>query len=115
MTIDIKKVLLLGGGPTNIGHENELDAAAFERLMALKKTGAKIIYVDNNPFSVTSEEIQPANVYVQEVNFQNVINIIDKEKPDAIMATQGGLNAMQIAWQLAESGILASNNISLLG
>lgn len=115
MTIDINKVLLLGGGPTNIGHENELDAAAFERLMALKKTGAKIIYVDNNPFSVTTEEIQPANVYVQEANFQNIVNIIDKENPDAIMATTGGLNGMQIAWQLAESGILASNNISLLG
>ena len=78
MTIDINKVLLLGGGPTNIGHENELDAAAFERLMALKKTGAKIIYVDNNPFSVTTEEIQPANVYVQEANFQNIVNIMAK-------------------------------------
>lgn len=115
MAIDIKKVLLLGGGPTSIGHENELDAAAFERVMALKKTGAQIIYVDNNPFSFASEEIQPANVYVQEVNFQNVINIIDKEKPDAIMATTGGLNAMQIAWQLAESDVLTTNNITLLG
>ncbi|KRL23418.1 carbamoyl-phosphate synthetase, large subunit, oligomerization domain protein [Lentilactobacillus kisonensis DSM 19906 = JCM 15041] len=113
--MDINKVLLLGGGPTNIGHENELDAAAFERLIALKKTGAQIIYVDDNPFSVTSEEIQPANVYVQQVNFKNVVNIVEKEHPDAIMATTGGLNAMQIAWQLSESGVLSSNNVTLLG
>ncbi|WP_056949018.1 ATP-grasp domain-containing protein [Lentilactobacillus kisonensis] len=115
MAMDINKVLLLGGGPTNIGHENELDAAAFERLIALKKTGAQIIYVDDNPFSVTSEEIQPANVYVQQVNFKNVVNIVEKEHPDAIMATTGGLNAMQIAWQLSESGVLSSNNVTLLG
>lgn len=115
MAVDINKVLLLGGGPTSIGHENELDAAAYERLIALKKTGAQIIYVDDNPFSVTSEEVQPANVYVQQVNFKNVVNIIEKEHPDAIMATTGGLNAMQIAWQLSESGVLTSNNINLLG
>ncbi|GEP71269.1 carbamoyl-phosphate synthetase, large subunit, oligomerization domain protein [Lentilactobacillus rapi DSM 19907 = JCM 15042] len=115
MAIDINKVLLLGGGPTSIGHENELDAAAFERLIALRKTGAQIIYVDDNPFSVTSEEIQPANVYVQQVNFKNVVNIIEKEQPDAIMATTGGLNAMQIAWQLSESGVLSANNVTLLG
>lgn len=115
MAIDINKVLLLGGGPTSIGHENELDAAAFERLIALRKTGAQIIYVDDNPFSVTSEEIQPANVYVQQVNFKNVVNIIEKEQPDAIMATMGGLNAMQIAWQLSESGVLSANNVTLLG
>lgn len=115
MAIDINKVLLLGGGPTSIGHENELDAAAFERLIALRKTGAQIIYVDDNPFSVTSEEIQPANVYVQQVNFKNIVNIIEKEQPDAIMATTGGLNAMQIAWQLSESGVLSANNVTLLG
>ena len=115
MAIVFNKVLLLGGGPTSIGHENELDAAAFERLIALRKTGAQIIYVDDNPFSVTSEEIQPANVYVQQVNFKNVVNIIEKEQPDAIMATTGGLNAMQIAWQLSESGVLSANNVTLLG
>ncbi len=115
MAIDINRVLLLGGGPTNIGNENELDAATLARLSALKKNGTKVIYVDNNPFSVTAEEIQPANIYVKEVNFANVTNIINKEKPDAIMATTGGLNAMQVAWQLVESGILKDNNIKLLG
>ncbi len=114
-TTTIKKLLLLGGGPTNIGHENELDAAAYERLLAIKKTGAQVIYVDNNPFSFASEEVQPADVYVQEVNFQNVVNIIEKEKPDAIMPKIGGLNAMQVAWQLAESDVLANYNIQLLG
>lgn len=115
MATNIKKLLLLGGGPTNIGHENELDAAAYERLSAIKRTGAQVIYVDNNPFSFASEEVQPADVYVQEVNFQNVVNIIEKEKPDAIMPKIGGLNAMQVAWQLEESDVLANNNIQLLG
>ncbi len=115
MTTNIKKLLLLGGGPTNIGHENELDAAAYERLTAIKKTGTQVIYVDDNPFSFASEEVQPADVYVQAVNFQNVVKIIEKEKPDAIMPKIGGLNAMQVAWQLEESDVLASHNIQLLG
>lgn len=114
MAKTIKKLLLLGGGPTNIGHENELDAAAYERLQAIKKTGAQVIYIDNNPFSFASESVQAADVYVQEVTFQNVVNIIEKEHPDAIMPKIGGLNAMQVAWQLEESDVL-DNNIDMLG
>ncbi|WP_268913068.1 ATP-grasp domain-containing protein [Lentilactobacillus sp. SPB1-3] len=115
MPLDIKKVLIIGSGPTNVGIENEFDASGLERLSALRKTGAKILLIDNNPFSVMAEEIQAADVFVLEVNFTNVVNIIEREHPDAIMPTNGGLKAMQIAWQLSESGVLAENNVSLVG
>lgn len=111
----INKVLLLGGGPSNIGHENELDAASFERLMALKKMGKQVIYIDDNPYSITSEELQPASVYVLPVTYKNVVDVISKEKPDAIMITTSGLNGIQIGWQLLENGVLDDNNMQLLG
>ena len=115
MPLDIKKILIIGSGPTNVGIENEFDASSFERLAALRKTGAKVLLIDNNPFSVTAEEIQPADVFVSEINFKNVVNVIEKEHPDAILPTIGGLKALQIAWQLFESGVLEDNNITLVG
>ncbi|WP_283678724.1 ATP-grasp domain-containing protein [Lentilactobacillus sp. Marseille-Q4993] len=115
MKQDFKKILIIGSGSSNIGNENEYDAACFETIAAIRKTGAKIVYIDNNPFSVSAEEVQAANVYSLEVNFANVVSVIEKEHPDAVMPTIGGLKAIQIAWQLYESEVLEEQQISLLG
>lgn len=115
MDSNINKVLLLGSGPTQLGIENELDASAFEKLMALKKMGIKVIFINDNPFSVVSEEIQPANVYYQEINFENVKRLIEKEKPNAILPTVSGLNGLQVTWQLIDSGVLERNHVQILG
>ena len=115
MVLHINKLLLVGGGGTEIGTENELDAAAFEKLMAFKKMGTKVIYLDDNPFSVVSDEIQPADVFIQEVNFINVVNLIEKQQPDAILVSVAGLSGQILANQLVEEGILEQNNVSLLG
>lgn len=115
MVLHINKVLLVGSGATSIGNENELDAAAFEKLMAFKKMGTKVLYLDDNPFSVVSDEIQPADVFMQPINLENIVNLIIRQQPDAILFSVAGLKGQALASQLIDSGILEKHQVALLG
>lgn len=111
----IKKVLILGGGPSKIGSETELDAAAFQMMTALKKNGVQVLVIDNNPFSLTLSEVQPANVFIKEINLKNVLDVIKKESPDAILPIAGGLRAIHVTQELLNQGILADLGVRVLG
>ncbi|WP_252893544.1 hypothetical protein [Lentilactobacillus senioris] len=115
MVLHINKVLLVGSGATSIGNENELDAAAFEKLMAFKKMGTKVLYLDDNPFSVVSDEIQPADVFMQPIDLENIVNLIIRQQPDAILFSVAGLKGQALASQLIDSGILEEHQVALLG
>lgn len=111
----IKKVLILGGGPSKIGSETELDAAAFQMMTALKKNGVQVLVIDNNPFSLTLSEVQPANVFIKEINLKNVLDVIKKESPDAIIPIAGGLRAIHVTQELLNQGILNDLGVRVLG
>ena len=111
----IKKVLILGGGPSKIGSETELDAAAFQMMTALKKNGVQVLVIDNNPFSLTLSEVQPANVFIKEINLKNVLDVIKKESPDAIIPIAGGLRSIHVTQELLNQGILADLGVRVLG
>ncbi|MBC6388165.1 carbamoyl phosphate synthase [Lactobacillus kunkeei] len=111
----IKKVLILGGGPSKIGSETELDAAAFQMMTALKKNGIQVLVIDNNPFSLTLSEVQPANVFIKEINLKNVLDVIKKESPDAIIPIAGGLRAIHVTQELLNQGILSDLGVRVLG
>jgi len=112
---DIQKVLIIGGGPTEIGHETELDSATVQVITSFKKQGVRTLVIDNNPFSVALEEIQPTNMYVQAVTTANVRHIIEKDRPDAILPTLGGLLGIRITQELVENGDIANFDVRILG
>ncbi|MCH4123371.1 MAG: ATP-grasp domain-containing protein [Levilactobacillus sp.] len=112
---DIQKVLIIGGGPTEIGHETELDSATVQIITEFKKHGVRTLIIDNNPFSVALEEIQPTNMYVQAVTTANVRHIIEKDQPDAILPSLGGLLGIRIAQELIENGDIGRYGITILG
>ncbi|UQS85373.1 ATP-grasp domain-containing protein [Apilactobacillus apisilvae] len=112
---NIKKVLILGSGPSSIGNETELDAGAFQIMVALKKNGIQTLIMDNNPFSLSMVEVQPANTFVKEINFKNVLAVLKKEQPDAIIPITGGLRAIHITQELLNQGILKELNVEILG
>lgn len=111
----LQKVLIIGGGPTEIGHETELDGATVQILTQFKKRGIRTLVIDNNPFSVALEEIQPTNMYIQAVTTENVRHILAKDKPDAILPTLGGLQSIRIAQELQENGDLTRYGVAVLG
>ncbi|MTV81158.1 carbamoyl phosphate synthase [Secundilactobacillus folii] len=111
----IQKILIIGGGPTEIGHETELDAACVQVIQAFKKQGIRPLLIDNNPFSSALESVQPTNMFIQAVTADNVQRIIEKEHPDAILPTVGGVLAISVIQELQENGVLADNNVQTLG
>ncbi|MFC6274974.1 carbamoyl phosphate synthase [Levilactobacillus tangyuanensis] len=112
---DLQKVLIIGSGPTEIGHETELDSATVQIITRLKKQGIRTSIIDNNPFSVALEEIQPTNMYIQAVTTENVRHILEKDMPDAIIPTLGGLVGIRIVQELIENGDIRRLGITLLG
>ncbi|MFC6254502.1 carbamoyl phosphate synthase [Secundilactobacillus hailunensis] len=115
MDNEIQKVLIIGGGPTEIGHETELDAACVQVIQAFKKQGIRSLLIDNNPFSVALEDVQPTNIFIQAVTANNVQRIIEREQPDAILASVGGVTAISVVQELQENGVLADNDVKTLG
>ncbi|GAX05532.1 carbamoyl phosphate synthase large subunit [Secundilactobacillus pentosiphilus] len=114
-TKEIQKILIIGGGPTEIGHETELDAACVQIIQAFKKQGIRSLLIDNNPFSAALEDVQPTNVFIQAVTADNVQRIIENEHPDAILPTVGGVAAISVIQELQENGVLTDNNVQTLG
>ncbi|MFD1549127.1 carbamoyl phosphate synthase preATP-grasp domain-containing protein [Levilactobacillus fuyuanensis] len=112
---DLQKVLIIGSGPTEIGHETELDSATVQIITGFKKHGVRTLVIDNNPFSVALEEIQPTNMYVQAVTTANVRHIIERDQPDAILPTLGGLLGIRIAQELVENGDIGRFGVTILG
>lgn len=115
MANDIQKILIIGGGPTEIGHETELDSGTVQIIQAFQKLGIRSLLIDNNPFSVALESVQPTNMFIQSVTTENVTRIIEREQPDAILPTAGGVSAISVCQELQETGVLAENNVQLLG
>lgn len=115
MNPTVRKVLILGGGPSKIGNETELDAASFQMMLAFKKHNVQVLVLDNNPYSLTTAELQPANIFIKEINVKNVLDIINKEHPDAIVPISGGLRAVHVTQELINKGIVNQFGIQILG
>lgn len=111
----IQKILIIGGGPTEIGHETELDAACVQIIQAFKKAGIRTFLIDNNPFSAALESVQPSSMFIQQVTAENVQRIIEREHPDAILPTVGGVLAISVIQELQENGVLTDNGVQVLG
>ncbi len=112
---DVKKVLVIGSGPIIIGQAAEFDYAGTQACRALKEEGYEVVLVNSNPATIMTDVNIADRVYVEPVNVQFLESIIKREKPDSLLATLGGQVGLNLAMALDEKGILAANNIRLLG
>lgn len=112
---DIKSILVIGSGPIVIGQAAEFDYAGTQACLALKEEGYRVILVNSNPATImTDTEIADA-VYIEPLTKEFVERIIRKERPDALLPTLGGQTGLNLAVELAESGILEECNVQILG
>jgi carbamoyl-phosphate synthase large subunit len=112
---DINSILVIGSGPIVIGQAAEFDYAGTQACMALKEEGYKVILVNSNPATImTDTEIADA-VYIEPLTLEFVQRIIRKERPDALLPTLGGQTGLNLAVELANSGILDECNVEILG
>jgi carbamoyl-phosphate synthase large subunit len=112
---DIKNILVIGSGPIVIGQAAEFDYAGTQACIALKEEGYRVILVNSNPATImTDTEIADA-VYIEPLTLEFVSRIIRKERPDALVPTLGGQTGLNLAVELAESGVLEECGVEILG
>ncbi|WP_431814387.1 ATP-grasp domain-containing protein [Limosilactobacillus portuensis] len=111
-----KSILIIGAGPNNIQHGDEVDSATYQLATYLRRAGVTTILADNNPFSYSlndSSVIDHSSIGPLTVN--HLIELIEKYQPRAILPTLGNRQAFLLTQELLEKGILRKREIELLG
>lgn len=112
---DIKKIMVIGSGPIVIGQAAEFDYAGTQACLALKEEGYEVILVNTNPATIMTDREIADKVYIEPITLEFVSQILRKEQPDALLPTLGGQTGLNMAIELASSGILDELKIELLG
>jgi carbamoyl-phosphate synthase large subunit len=112
---DLHTILLLGSGPIVIGQACEFDYSGTQAVRALKAEGYRVVLVNNNPASVMTDPRLADRTYVEPLLPATVERVIERERPQALLATMGGQTALNLAVRLAESGVLERYSVELLG
>lgn len=99
-----EKIIILGGGPNRIGQGIEFDYCCVQAVFGLKDQGFKTIMINCNPETVSTDFDLVDRLYFEPVTYEDVMNIIDFEKPDGILVQFGGQTPLKIARQLQKSG-----------
>lgn len=112
---DIHKVLLIGSGPIQIGQAAEFDFSGSQACKSLREEGIEVVLVNSNPATIMTDPDTADKVYIEPLVPEIVAKIIEKERPDGIIAGIGGQTGLNITSELAESGILEKFNVEVLG
>ncbi len=111
----LKRVLIIGSGPIQIGQACEFDYSGTQACKALMAEGLEVILVNSNPATIMTDPEIATRTYVEPLKAAYLEKIIEKEKPDAIIPTLGGQTALNLALELDKSGFLKKHNVEMLG
>ena len=111
----LKKVMVIGSGPIVIGQAAEFDYAGVQACRTLKEEGIKVVLVNSNPATIMTDENIADKVYIEPLDINILEDIIQKERPDGLIASLGGQTGLNLAMELHRAGILEKYNLKLLG
>ncbi len=109
------KILVLGAGPIKIGQSLEFDYSALQVCRALKEEGITVIFANSTPSALATDKAFADRVYIEPLNIESVKRILEKEKPDALLATAGGDESLELSLELSQNGYLEETNTVLIG
>ena len=112
---DINKILLIGSGPIVIGQACEFDYSGAQACKALREEGYSVVLVNSNPATIMTDPDMADATYIEPLSTEILELIIRKERPEALLPTMGGQTALNLAVELAESGILDKYGVELIG
>jgi carbamoyl-phosphate synthase large subunit len=111
----IRKVLVIGSGPIVIGQAAEFDYAGAQACRVLKAEGINVVLVNSNPATIMTDQHLADEIYLEPLNAATVRRVIEKERPDGLIAGLGGQTGLTLAMQLSRDGTLEEFGVRLLG
>ena len=112
---DINTVLVIGSGPIIIGQACEFDYSGTQACKALRGLGYKIVLVNSNPATIMTDPETADVTYIEPLNVERLTQIIEKERPDALLPNLGGQSALNLCSELSNAGVLDEYNVQVLG
>jgi carbamoyl-phosphate synthase large subunit len=112
---DIKKVMIIGSGPIVIGQACEFDYSGTQACKALRSLGYEIVLVNSNPATIMTDPGMADVTYIEPLNLEMMTQIIEKERPDALLPNLGGQTGLNLSAELARSGVLDKYGVQVIG
>jgi carbamoyl-phosphate synthase large subunit len=112
---DIKKVMIIGSGPIVIGQACEFDYSGTQACKALRSLGYEIVLVNSNPATIMTDPGMADVTYIEPLNLEMMTQIIEKERPDALLPNLGGQTGLNLSAELSRSGILDKYDVQVIG
>jgi carbamoyl-phosphate synthase large subunit len=112
---DLNKILLIGSGPIVIGQAAEFDYSGTQACRVLMDEGYEVVLVNSNPATIMTDPEVATATYVEPLLPRTVAQVIEREKPDALLPTLGGQTALNLSKALYEDGTLAKHGVELIG
>jgi len=112
---DVHKVLIIGSGPIVIGQACEFDYSGTQACKALRALGYQIVLVNSNPATIMTDPGMADATYVEPLNLERLTQIIEKERPDALLPNLGGQTGLNLAAELHRTGVLAKYGVRIIG
>jgi len=112
---DLKKIMIIGSGPIVIGQACEFDYSGSQACKVLRSEGYEVVLVNSNPATIMTDPEVADRTYVEPLTKEYLEKIISEEKPQALLPTVGGQTGLNLAVELAESGVLDRYGVELIG
>src|SRR5438105_7832856 len=112
---DLTSICLIGSGPIVIGQACEFDYAGCQALKVLREDGFRTIVVNSNPATIMTDPGFADRTYLEPLDLRGVTEVLERERPDALLPTMGGQTALNLARELAEAGVLEELGVELIG
>ena len=112
---DVHKVMVIGSGPIIIGQAAEFDYAGTQACQSLREEGISVVLCNSNPATIMTDLEIADRVYIEPLTAEYLEKVIERERPDGLLATLGGQTGLNLATELAERGILDKHGVELLG
>ena len=112
---DIRKVLVIGSGPIQIGQAAEFDYSGSQACKSLREEGIEVVLVNSNPATIMTDPEIADRIYIEPLQADLVARIVEQETPDGIIGGMGGQTGLNITVELAEMGVLDKYGVKVLG
>ena len=112
---EVRKVLVIGSGPIIIGQAAEFDYSGSQACRSLSEEGVEVVLVNSNPATIMTDVETADRVYIEPLTIDFLTRILERERPQGLLATLGGQTGLNLAVGLAELGVLDRLSVRVLG